>query len=319
MNASWLADKGNGGFYLLAHRGVYQNYDRTNLAKDECTASRISKPTHTYIENTILAISKAFEYKADTVEIDIHPTKDGEFVVFHDWTLNCRTNGSGITREQTLKYLKTLDVGYNYTYDGGKNYPFRGMGVGLIPTLKQVIQAFPNKKFLINIKSNDPNEAVMLAKYLELEKKENADNLSFYGGDKPIAKLAEDYSWLKVFTKKQVKKCLKNYMLTGWTGVVTKACTNTTVLIPVNYAKFLWGWPNRFKERMDSVGTDYYLVGPYNPDMSTNGIPGFNAIEYIKELPEGYTGGIWTDKIELVSSHIKQVKFGFAALNNQTN
>ncbi|WP_255490776.1 glycerophosphodiester phosphodiesterase family protein [Spartinivicinus marinus] len=319
MNASWLADKGNGGFYLLAHRGVYQNYDRTNLAKDECTVNRISKPTHHYIENTILAISKAFEYKADTVEIDIHPTKDGEFVVFHDWTLNCRTNGSGVTREQTLKYLKTLDVGYNYTYDGGKNYPFRGVGVGLMPTLKQVIEAFPNKKFLINIKSNDPQEAELLAQYLKLDDKKRANNLSIYGGEKAVDKLARDYPWLKTFTKKRVKRCLKEYILVGWAGIITEQCKNTTLLVPINYANYLWGWPNRFKERMDSVGTDYYLVGPYNPDTPTNGIPGFNTIEYIKELPEGYTGGIWTDKIELISPQIKQVEFGLIALNSQTN
>ena len=32
------------------------------------------------------------------IEIDVHPTTDGQFAVFHDWTLDCRTNGAGVTR-----------------------------------------------------------------------------------------------------------------------------------------------------------------------------------------------------------------------------
>ena len=33
----------------------------------------------------------AFAAGADIVELDIHPTTDGQFAVFHDWTLDCRT------------------------------------------------------------------------------------------------------------------------------------------------------------------------------------------------------------------------------------
>ena len=33
----------------------------------------------------------AFAAGADIVEFDVHPTSDGQFAVFHDWTLDCRT------------------------------------------------------------------------------------------------------------------------------------------------------------------------------------------------------------------------------------
>jgi glycerophosphoryl diester phosphodiesterase len=33
----------------------------------------------------------AFDLGADIVELDVHPTVDGSFVVFHDWTVECRT------------------------------------------------------------------------------------------------------------------------------------------------------------------------------------------------------------------------------------
>ncbi len=68
----------------------------------------------------------AFDAGADIVEFDVHPTTDGHFAVFHDWTLDCRTDGKGVTREHTLAELKKLDAGYGYTADGGKTYPLRG-------------------------------------------------------------------------------------------------------------------------------------------------------------------------------------------------
>ena len=40
------------------------------------------------------------------------PASDGHFAVFHDWTLDCRAEGKGVTREHSLAALKQLDVGY---------------------------------------------------------------------------------------------------------------------------------------------------------------------------------------------------------------
>ena len=56
----------------------------------------------TFLENTLPSMRAAFEAGADIVEFDIHPTTDGHFAVFHDWTVDCRTEGRGVTREHTL-------------------------------------------------------------------------------------------------------------------------------------------------------------------------------------------------------------------------
>ena len=53
---------------------------------------------------------------------------------------------------------KNIDIGYGYTADQGATYPFRGKGVGLIPSLDEVLEAFPDGSFLIHIKSTDPEE-----------------------------------------------------------------------------------------------------------------------------------------------------------------
>ena len=92
----------------------------------------------------------------------MHLTTDGAFAVFHDWTLDCRTDGSGVTRDHTLAQLQSLDLGYN-TDDGSGTFALRGTAIGAMPSLDQVFSAGMDGKFLINIKSDDPAEGRALA------------------------------------------------------------------------------------------------------------------------------------------------------------
>ena len=93
-NASWLADAPDGVPGVLAHRGVHQTFSREGLTRDTCTATRIDPPTNPFLENTIPSMRASFAAGASAIEVDVHPTTDGEFAVFHDWTLDCRTNGA---------------------------------------------------------------------------------------------------------------------------------------------------------------------------------------------------------------------------------
>ena len=68
----------------------------------------------------------------------------------HDWTLDCRTEGSGTVRSHSMADLKQLDIGYGYTADGGASFPFRGSGIGLMPTLGEVLTAMSELRFLVN-------------------------------------------------------------------------------------------------------------------------------------------------------------------------
>src|SRR5262249_18376964 len=102
MNASWLAPTPTERPLLLAHRGDYQRYDRTGLTYDTCTARRIFKPTSRLLENTLPSMRASLDAGADVIELDVHPTTDGQFAVFHDWTVDCRTDGHGATRDHTM-------------------------------------------------------------------------------------------------------------------------------------------------------------------------------------------------------------------------
>ena len=151
---------------FIAHRGVHHTYHRIDLERDTCTANRIDPPTHDLIENTLPSMEAAFEAGASIVEIDIHLTPDGEFAVFHDWTLDCRTEAQGQTNKTAMTLLRTLDAGYGYTADGGGTFPLRGKGAGMIKSLTEVLDAFPEGRFLINFKSRRPVEGQVLAELL---------------------------------------------------------------------------------------------------------------------------------------------------------
>lgn len=300
VNASWWSSY-QAKTTILAHRGLHQTYSREDLERDTCTADRIHPPEHGYVENTIDSMAAAFALGADVVEFDVHPATDGQFAVFHDWAIDCRTDGKGVTRKQSMAYLKTLDIGYGYTADGGKTFPFRGKFVGAMPTLDEVLARFPDKRFLINIKSNDPEEGRKLAARLKQVPEAQRKLLMSYGGDRPEDELARALPDMRTMGRKRMTDCLLNYLSFGWTGIVPQACRNTLILVPENYAFLIWGWPNRFIERMHSVGTEVYLRGPYGGGSQFPA--GIDTVEQLKAVPADFPGGIWTDRIDLVAKH----------------
>ncbi len=285
---------------LLAHRGMSQTFHMEGITGDTCTAERIYKPEHPFLENTIPSMEAAFEAGADIVEFDIQPTKDGQFVIFHDWTLECRTNGKGVTREHTMKELKQLDIGYGYTADNGITYPFRGKGVGLMPSLEEVLSYFPEGSFLLHIKSDDSKEGVQLAQTLSELPKERLSQLTVYGGDQPIEAVKESIPELRVMSMATMKSCLFPYIAVGWTGYIPAACHNTQIHIPEKYARLMWGWPEKFINRLENVGTRVFIVAG-----DGGWSEGFDTAEDIKRLPSNYSGGIWTNRIDLIAPILK--------------
>lgn len=302
-NTNLLAPERQGKPAILAHRGIAQQFETTDLTNDTCTASRMLPPTNSYLENTIASMQASFEAGADAVEFDIHPTTDGQFAVFHDWTLDCRTNGIGVTREHSMAELRTLDIGYGYTADGGKTFPFRGKGVGLLPSMAEVLRTFPERPFLINVKSNDPAEGEKLAAALKSLPPPRRALLMAYGGDKPIETLRALLPDIRTMSRRSLKACLLRYMAYGWTGAVPAACNSMVVFVPVNVAPWLWGWPNLFLDRMGSVGSVVFVVGPYHGgDFST----GIDNSKDLARLPKGYSGGVLTNETEIVVAWSRQ-------------
>ncbi|MGM0752536.1 MAG: glycerophosphodiester phosphodiesterase family protein [Bacillota bacterium] len=299
-NSSIFTEEREGEPILMAHRGLGQTFPMDGITGETCTAEIIFEPEHPYLENTIPSMEAAFKAGADIVEMDIQPTKDGEFAIFHDWTLDCRTDGTGKTRDYTMEELRKLDIGYGYTADNGETYPFRGKGIGQMPTLNEVLTHFPNKQFLIHIKSNDPAEGEQLAEYLSHYSKERRGELSVYGGDEPIDTLKENLPEMRVMSKETLKSCLLSYEALSWTGYIPDSCKNTQIHIPEKYASYLWGFPTKFINRMEDVNTRVILVAG-DGDWSE----GFDEKSDLEYIPEPYNGGIWTNRIDRIAPIIK--------------
>jgi glycerophosphoryl diester phosphodiesterase len=298
FNASWLAPAQDGKPVFLAHRGVHQTFHREGLTADSCTATMIHPPTHNFIENTLPSMRAAFEAGASIVEFDIHPTTDGHFSVFHDWTLDCRTDGRGVTREHSLADLRKLDVGHGYTSDGGKTFPLRGKGVGAIPTLDEVLAAFPGKGFFIHIKGRDRTEGEKLAARLKLLTPEQRAPLVVYGASEPVEEVKRQLPDLRVGSRGALKDCFLRYIASGWFGHVPEACRGRVMMVPVNIAPWLWGWPNRFMARMNAADARVFILGDYDGGNFSTGI---DTPADLARLPKNFPGGIWTNRIEAIA------------------
>ncbi len=95
-----------------------------------------------YPENSLLSFEKALDMGVDGLELDVHYSKDGVIVVFHDFELNRMTGATGMIFEKTWKELSKLRLKDEH-YETG------------IPTLEMVLQ-------LIVKKQNELNKTVEL-------------------------------------------------------------------------------------------------------------------------------------------------------------
>jgi glycerophosphoryl diester phosphodiesterase len=105
-------------------------------------------------ENTLASIRKAFEYQIDGVEFDVHKCASGELVVFHDFTLDRMTNGTGEVSKQPLKTLKTLKVNHVFT----------------MPTIEEVFDYLVDPVFLnIELKGKETADETVriISKYVK--------------------------------------------------------------------------------------------------------------------------------------------------------
>jgi len=302
LNASWLAPTPKGKLLLIAHRGVAQQFSREGLGRQDCTATRIRKPEHNYIENTVPSVVRAYFLRADIVEVDVQQSKDGRAVAFHDATLECRTDGKGRIADHTLAELKTLDVGYGYTADGGKSFPLRGR-TGAIPTIDEILQAVPGQRLLFHFKTRDPSDADAVAAAFARTGRLIDDKISFYGPRHVIDRMRRHAprSWL--FTPEEAKPCMVDYLKFGWTGFTPASCRNSTTMIPLNYQWAIWGWPNRFLSRMANVDAKVIQMGEITNMKAPVGI---ERPEQLGEVPRSFRGYLWVEDIYSVGRALQR-------------
>ena len=196
------------GFELIAHRG--ESFDAP--------------------ENTLAAVNLAWERGAETVEIDVHLSKDNRVVVIHDFSTKRTGAIDKKVKNQTLDELKRLDVG------SWKNEKYKNEK---IPALIEVLNTIPPaKKLIIEIKSG-----IKLVPYLKneiIKTKVDPNQIEIISFDYDTVKLVKgqmhdikvlylvdlDYNWISKLLTTSVDKLIrkvKNADLDGlnvWAGEI---------------------------------------------------------------------------------------------------
>jgi glycerophosphoryl diester phosphodiesterase len=110
-------------------------------------------------ENTMPSFRLAVEeWAVDMIELDVRLSADGACVVIHDETVDRTTDGTGAVAAMTVAELQSLDAGYRYGGPAG-SASWRGRGAG-IPTFDEVLAAFPDTRFTVEIKTGEVQDAL---------------------------------------------------------------------------------------------------------------------------------------------------------------
>ena len=127
-------------------------------------------------ENTLVAFEKAGEYGFYATECDVHLTKDGVWVIYHDDNIFRLTNGYKNIEDATYAELQEYVIDNGVNVD---NYPNQK-----IPTLEEYLVICKDMKIIpqIEIKNGSKEKLQEILDLLQkYELKENAIIISFKG------------------------------------------------------------------------------------------------------------------------------------------
>ncbi len=201
-------------------------------------------------------------------------TSDGRAVIFRDARLECRTNGTGAVAERDLNYLKTLDIGYGYSADGGRTFPTQGPAIGAIPTVEDMLAFYNHAADLRPARRADGRSGGR-----RLPARPCADRLH------PRLRRPEARARLRpadlagfILDNAASAACTEPYRKTGWLEFVPEACNGQTLILDRNGSFTLWGWPYRFRlARMSGAGARFFIAGDDSHDDHWVGSPSRNS------------------------------------------
>ncbi|WP_019498892.1 hypothetical protein [Pseudanabaena sp. PCC 6802] len=161
-----------------------------------------------------------------------------------------------------METLKKLDIGYGYTADGGKTYPFRGKAIALMPTFDEVMQSFPNRKLLVDQKDAFERTIRLLANSLKKYPVQQRQNIYLFSGDEQYALLKQEIPEIqKIFpTRKEAKECVNQYVKMVFSGNISSSCGRYAIGIPVSYLKYAPGWPGLFLTQARWANLKVYVI-----------------------------------------------------------
>lgn len=160
-------------------------------------------------ENTCSAFDAAVEAGFDGYEFDLHTTKDGEWVVIHDDTVDKMTDGTGNVEDFTFEEIRRLKIDSG---NGIENCPDLK-----VPTLEETLASCDGNDIIpvIEIKKCDMKYLPDLKAYLDGKNlSEKAVIISFtkeyLTAYRELDKDVQMYLLSNEFTKEDVDWCIEN-------------------------------------------------------------------------------------------------------------
>lgn len=129
-----------------------------------------------YPENTMLAFKKAIEVGCDAIELDVHQSKDGHMMIFHDEELIRTTQITGSIRDFTAQELRNMDASILFKGIHENNsiptleeyFEFiRGQNITTVIELKNNVFAYPDmeERIIEMIKHYELDQNVILCSF----------------------------------------------------------------------------------------------------------------------------------------------------------
>lgn len=99
-------------------------------------------------ENTLGSFQLAVRQGSDAIELDVHPSRDGEIVVCHDHTLDRTTGSTGSIKELSFAEISQADAGswFSSSFAGER-----------IPSLEEVFELV-SKEVEVNVEIKEDSE-----------------------------------------------------------------------------------------------------------------------------------------------------------------
>ncbi|OGR07145.1 MAG: hypothetical protein A2341_03355 [Deltaproteobacteria bacterium RIFOXYB12_FULL_58_9] len=181
-------------------------------------------------ENTLEAFDLAMRVGAQVLEMDVRLTRDREVVVIHDATVARTTNGTGPVASLSAAELLRLDAGHNFEANG--ETLFRDGGC-IVPRLEDVLKAFPNAGFNIEIKDRG-----MAREVLDVLHRIGPQNVVLAAADDDV--MAELVTFEPSCPRSLCRGEVKGFLVDAYRGRSLQRFRGRALQIPVRHHRFAW-------------------------------------------------------------------------------
>jgi hypothetical protein len=114
------------------------------------------------------------------------------------------------------------------------------------------------------------------------------------GDDAAVTMAKAERPAMRAFTVAKARQCAADYR-GSLLGSVPVSCANGVMLLTLDELGFtLWGWPNRFLDRMANAKTTVIIA----QDVADGKIKGLTDVRQYGEIASGFNGYVWVDKID---------------------